>query len=141
MKAVEGSILDKMIQDASRNGELQGRQLYRKFNSLGPDAKQAIWGNRLPQVEQFMKATGALPNVVLDKIIAHYAPLAVGTGIAVEAGRGDFKSAGSIAGTAALAAILKNPAVLEYALKGIGLAEKAVPPVAGAALSTNTEKE
>ena len=141
MKAVEGSILDKMIQNASKNGELQGRQLYRDFNKLGPDAKQAIWGDRLPQVEQFMKATGALPNVVLDKIVAHYAPYAIGGTAILQSERGDFQGAAKTVATGvALAAILKNPAVLEYALKGLGLLQKTVPPVAGAALSTNTEK-
>jgi hypothetical protein len=142
MGAVEGSILDKMIQDASKNGELQGRQLYRKFNSLGPDAKQAIWGNRLPQVEQFMRATGALPNVVLDRIVAHYAPYAIGGTALIQSEKGDYQGAAKTVGTGvALAAILKNPAVLEYTLKGIGLAQKTVPQVAGAALSTNVEKE
>src|SRR6267154_1104342 len=97
MRAVEGSILDKMIQDSSKNGELQGRQLLRKFNSLGPDAKKAIWGDRLPQVQQFMQQAGALPNVVLDKIVSHYATyVAVPAGIiaANEARKGDFRPAG-----------------------------------------------
>jgi hypothetical protein len=153
MKAVEGSILDKMIQDSSKNGELQGRQLYRKFNSLGPDAKQAIWGDRLPQVEQFMQLTGKLPNVVLDKIVGHFAPYAgVGAGATLGAVRGyerdgiEGAAKGAVVGGATgativgLKAIITNPAVLEYALKGVGLAQKSIPPVAGAALSTNTDK-
>jgi hypothetical protein len=137
MKAVEGSILDKMIADASKNGELQGRQLFRRFNGLGPDAKQAIWGDRLPQIQQFMQQAGSLPNVVLDKIIRHYTAYAVGLGapILFEAGRGDLKTAGTMAATGiGLAAILKNPAVLEYALKGINGLQKAVPPAVSAVM-------
>jgi hypothetical protein len=154
MGAVEGSILDKMIQDASQNGELQGRQLYRRFNKLGPDAKQAIWGDRLPQVEQFMKVTGSLPNVVLDKIVNHYAPYAnpaLGATFGAVTGyerdglegaaKGAAVGAASGATIAGVKAIITNPAVLEYTLKGLGLAQKTVPPVAGAALSTNIEKE
>jgi hypothetical protein len=137
MKAVEGSILDKMIADASKNGELQGRQLFRRFNGLGPDAKQAIWGNRLPQIQQFMQQAGSLPNVVLDKIVKHYTAYAVGLGapILFEAGRGDLKTAGTMAATGiGLAAILKNPAVLEYALRGMQGLQKTVPTVVSAAM-------
>ncbi len=131
MKVVEGSLLDKMMQDASKNGELQGRQLFRRFNGLGPDAKQAIWGDRLPQVQEFMKTVGALPNVVVDKIAAHFAPLAIGGTALIQAERGDFKSAGkTIATGVALAAIMKNPAVLEYALKGIRGLQKVAPAAA-----------
>jgi hypothetical protein len=133
MRAVEGSILDKMTADASKNGELQGRQLLRRFNGLGPDAKQAIWGDRLPQVQQFMQQAGSLSNVVLDKIVSHFAPLAIGGTALIQAEKGDFKAAGTTAATGvALAAILKNPAVLEYALKGINGLQKTVPPVASA---------
>ncbi len=136
MKAVEGSILDKMIADASKNGELQGRQLLRRFNGLGPDAKKAIWGDRLPQVQQFMQQAGSLSNVVLDKIVSHFAPLAIGGTALIQAEKGDFKAAGTTAATGvALAAILKNPAVLEYALKGIVQpAQKALPPAASAVM-------
>jgi len=138
MKAVEGSILDKMIQDSSKNGELQGRQLFRKFNSLGPDAKQAIWGDRLPQVQQFMQQAGSLSNVVLDKIVSHFAPLAIGGTALIQAERGDFKQAGETVATGvALAAIIKNPAVLEYALKGINGLQKTVPPAASAVMQSD----
>jgi hypothetical protein len=143
MKTVEGSILDKMIQDASKNGELQGRQLFRKFNSLGPDAKQAIWGDRLPQIQYFMDRANELPNPVLNKIIAHFAPYAgasagatYGTisGFEHDGIHGAVKGAvvGATAGTAfsALAALLRNQYVLDAALKTIGAAKAAVPPVA-----------
>ena len=135
MKVVEGSILDKMIQDASKNGELQGRQLFRKFNSLGPDAKQAIWGDRLPQVQQFMQEAGRLPNVVLDKIVSHYAPYALGTIAAGAIGHGDIKTAATIGGAAMLSALLRNPIVLDAALKGIQGLQKVAP----AAAATGTQ--
>jgi hypothetical protein len=143
MNAVEGSILDKMIQDASKNGELQGRQLFRKFNSLGPDAKQAIWGNRLPQVEEFMKQAGKLQNVVLDKIISHYAPYALGTTAVYSLAHGDVKGAAAIGSAAALSALLRNPYVLEAAVKGAQAAAKAAPaiPVATAIAGEQAGKE
>jgi hypothetical protein len=139
MKAVEGSILDKMIQDASKNGELQGRQLFRRFNGLGPDAKQAIWGNRLPQVEEFMQQAGKLPNVVLDKILSHYGPQALGVGAMYELGKGDVKSAATLGGAVALSAILRHPIVLDAALKGIGVLQKSAPPVASAVMQNQSE--
>jgi hypothetical protein len=139
MTAVEGSILDKMIQNASKNGQLQGRQLFRAFNDLGPDAKQAIWGNRLPQIEEFMKQAGALPNVVLDKIVNHYAPYALGTAAIYTAGRGDFKSAAAITGAAGLSALLRNPIVLDATLKGIQGLQKVAPPTVGAVMQSQFE--
>ena len=141
MKVVEGSILDKMIQDASKNGELQGRQLFRKFNSLGPDAKQAVWGDRLPQVTQFMQQAGKLPNVVLDKIVSHYAPYALGTIAAGAIGHGDLKTAAAVGGAAALSALLRNPIVLDAALKGIEGLQKTVPPVASAVMQNQSEDD
>ena len=141
MKIVEGSILDKMIQDASKNGELQGRQLFRKFNSLGPDAKQAVWGDRLPQVTQFMQQAGKLPNVVLDKIVSHYAPYALGTIAAGAIGHGDLKTAAAVGGAAALSALLRNPIVLDAALKGIEGLQKTVPPVASAVMQNQSEDD
>jgi hypothetical protein len=145
MKSVEGSVLDKMIQDSSQNGELQGRQLFRKFNSLGPDAKQALWGDRLPQIQYFMDRANELPNPVLNKIVGHFAPYA-GAGAGATYGAisgfehdgvsGAVKGAavGAAAGTgvSALSALLRNPYVLDAALKSIGAATKAAPPVAAA---------
>jgi hypothetical protein len=139
MKVVEGSMLDSMIQKASKNGELQGRQLLRDFNKLGPDAKQAIWGERLPQIEQFMKQAGSLPNVVLDKIVNHYAPYALGTAAIYKLGSGDVKGAATVAGAAGLAALLRNPIVLEAALKGIGVLQKAAPPAVSAIMQNQSE--
>lgn len=133
MPAVEGSILEKMVQNASKNGQLQGRQLFRAFNSLGPDAKRAIWGNRLPQIQEFMQAAGSLQNVVLERIVNHYAPYAVGYGAALELGRGDVKGAGALAGTALLVGLLRNPIVLDAALKGIDAAKQVAVPAASAA--------
>jgi len=130
MKAVEGSILDKMIQDASKNGELQGRQLFRKFNGLGPDAKAAIWGDRLPQIQYFMEQAGKLPNVVLDKIVTHYAPFALGSLALNQVAHGDFKGAATVGTGAALAALLHNPIVLDAAIRGVAAATKIAPPVA-----------
>src|ERR1700687_6502686 len=155
MKVVEGSILDKMIQDASKNGELQGRQLFRKFNSLGQDAKQAIWGERLPQITQFMQQAGALPNVVLEKIVSHYAPYALGPGMGATYGavtgfeRDGVGGAakGAVVGGATgmtitgLAALLRNPIVLDGALKGIQGLQKTVPPVASAVMTQNQSQE
>jgi hypothetical protein len=130
MQLVEGSVLDKMIQDASKNGQLQGPQLFRKFNSLGPDAKQTIWGDRLPQVQYFMDQAGKLPNPILDKIISHYAPYALGTTAIYALGHGDLKSAGAITAAAGLSALLRNPYVLDAALKSVAVASKVAPPVA-----------
>jgi hypothetical protein len=131
MQAVEGSILDKMIQDSSTNGQLQGRQLFRKFNSLGPDAKAAIWGDRLPQVQYFMDQAGKLSNVVLDRIVHHYARYAVGTVALGQLAHGDVKGAASTAGTGLLVgALLRNPYVLDAAIKSMGGAAKVAPPVA-----------
>jgi len=136
MKPVEGSILDSMIQKASKNGELQGRQLFRDFNKLGPDAKQAIWGQRLPQIQEFMEQAGKLPNVVLDKIINHYAPYAMGTAAVGFIGHGDIKTAATLG----LASLLRNPIVLEAALKGIQGLQK-VAPVAAATGTQALEKD
>lgn len=132
MKAVEGSVLDKLIQDSSKNGELAGRQLFRRFNGLGPDAKQAIWGDRLPQIQYFMEQAGKMPNVVLDKIVHHYAPYALGTLALNQVAHGDLKGAATIGTGAALAALLHNPIVLDATIKGIGAATKVVPPAAAA---------
>jgi len=140
MKVVEGSILDKMIQNASKNGELQGRQLFRRFNDLGPDAKQAIWGDRLPQVREFMQQAGKLPNVVLNKILSYYAPYALGTAAAGFLGHGDVKTAAYITGGAGLSALLRNPIVLEAALKGIQGLQK-VAPAAAAVGTQAVEKD
>jgi hypothetical protein len=141
MKAVEGSVLDKMIQDSSKNGELAGRQLFRKFNSLGPDAKQAIWGDRLPQIQYFMERANELPNPVLNKIVGHFAPYAgAGAGATVGAVAGYERDgvAGALKGAAvggttglgisAVSALLRNPYVLDAALKSIGAASKVAPP-------------
>jgi hypothetical protein len=152
MEAVEGSILDKMIQDASKNGQLQGRQVYRAFNKLGPDAKQAIWGDRLPQIQYFMDRANELPNVVLNKIVNHFAPYA-GAGAGATYGAisgfehggvgGAVKGAvvGAAAGTgvSALSALLRNPYVLDAALKSIGAATKIAPPVV-AQIAQQSEK-
>jgi hypothetical protein len=52
------------------------------------------------------------------------------------------KRAGGWAGAAGLAAIIRNPAVLEYALKGINAAGKAAVPLASSgAASIATDKD
>jgi hypothetical protein len=153
MNAVEGSILDKMIHDSSKNGALQGRQLFRKFEGLGPDAKQAIWGDRLPQIEHFMKLANELPNVVLDKIVGHFAPYAgpgAGAVYGAVSGYEHGGAAGAVkgaavggvagAGVAGLTALLRNPYVLDAALKGIQAAQKVVPPVAAQVVPHDDEK-
>ncbi len=142
MKAVEGSVLDKMVQDASKNGELAGRQLFRKFNSLGPDAQQAIWGDRLPQIKYFVEQANKLPNPVLNKIVNHFAPYAGGAAGATYGAISGFEhdglsgaakgaAVGAAAGTgiSGLSALLRNPYVLDAALKSIGAATKVAPPV------------
>ena len=154
MKAVEGSVLDKMIQDASKNGQLQGRQVYRAFNKLGPDAKQAIWGDRLPQIQYFMDRANELPNVVLNKIVNHFAPFA-GAGAGATYGAisgyehggigGAFKGAavGTVAGTgiSAVAALLRNPYVLDAALKSIAAATKVAPPAVAQLVQQNQQPQ
>jgi hypothetical protein len=142
MKAVEGSVLDKMIQDASKNGELAGRQLFRKFQSLGPDARQAIWGDRLPQIQYFVEQANKLPNPVLNKIVAHFAPYAGGAAGATYGAISGFEhdglsgaakgaAVGATVGTgiSGLSALLRNPYVLDAALKSIAAATKVAPPV------------
>ena len=54
MKPVQGSVLQNIINFASKNDQLDGPMLLRKFNSMGDDAKQALWGDRLPQIQKFI---------------------------------------------------------------------------------------
>ena len=88
-----------------------------------------------------MKQAGQLPNVVLDKIVNHYAPYALGTAAIYALGRGDVKGAAAIGGAAGLSALLRNPIVLDAALKGIGGLQKTIPPVASAVMQNQSEED
>jgi len=78
---------------------------------------------------------------MLSSIKSCYAPYAIGGTALYQAEKGDFKGATETVATGVgLAAILRNPGALEYALKGIGGLKKAAPAAEAGAMSTNTDE-
>jgi hypothetical protein len=119
MKQVEGSILGKLLQKSATSGEVNGKQLLRSFNGMGPDVQHAIWGDNLPQVRNFMDMAAKNSSKIQPvlSILAHYGPGTYLVGDAVHGlinGRDPQKVAEEfLAGTGALLAGKYGPQILE----------------------------
>jgi hypothetical protein len=137
MKPVQGSVLQNIINFASKNGPLDGPMLLRKFNSLGDDAKQALWGNNLPQIQKFVTEAAKKPSYLQGIISKVLTKSMLGAGVVGYSGyqlsHGDVKGAGKTIGLAALGYALTDPAKLDLITKALEAIGKGAPAIVGGA--------
>jgi len=69
MKPVEGGVFQNLMDQSidSKTQELNPKTLAAKYNKIAPEVKKAIWGDRVPDIDRFMKASQNQVSSRLEK--------------------------------------------------------------------------
>lgn len=63
MRPVEGSLLQRLVDNASTSGEFNPNSFTTAFNRLGADVQKAIWGDNLSAIRDFLGIVAKVPTV------------------------------------------------------------------------------
>jgi hypothetical protein len=150
MRPVEGSLLQRLVDNASTSGEFNPKSFVSSFNRLGPDVQKAIWADNLPAVKNFLNTASNVPTASpiwsgLARYMEHRAifDAAVGTALFGAGALAGHFSGQHLLGPAALLAgivALHNQTVLGQATNILKLGAAAAAPIAaGTAVEENSE--
>ena len=150
MRPVEGSLLQRLVDNASTSGEFNPKSFVGSFNRLGPDVQKAIWGDNLPAVQGFLDTASKVPAGSpvwsgFARYLQHRAMFDVlAGGVIFGAGAlGQEFSGKRLLGPAAILAgvvALHNPRVMAEASRFLQLGAAAAAPIAASAMAPGGER-